>query len=274
MSNERIVTALTVLALHGLLRYSRGCASAILRWRHMAWTRLELRDRSVPPQAASLTRVGLWSVLAIALALTTLWLSTRGSGESPKSTEATFRAEQHLATATVSVRKPGSPDQPCTWQASDGRWHCGAQDFAFVGPYAGLAAGKPMRCLWLHPHAGGATTVVRWADLNLGDHVEARLRLLDDVASGPPTRLQIFAGGQSVGTLSAQDGRDHPELDVDLPVGKLRGELRLEISAADNDWRLACAEVLMTGKRRAMGEQPPVDNAGAPPPAPNHRPAP
>jgi hypothetical protein len=240
----------------------------------MAWTRLELRDRAAPPQVGAITPIGLWSVLAFAVAMATLWLSLHGGGEAPKTADATFRAEQHLATAAVSVRKPGSPDQPCTWQATDGRWHCGAQDFAFVGPYAGLAAGKPMRCLWLHPHAGGATTVVRWPDLNLGDHVEARLRLLDDVASGPPTRLQIFAGGQSIGTLSAQDGRDHPELDVDLPGGRLRGELRLEISVADNDWRLACAEVLMTGKRRAMGAQPPVDNAPAAQPALNSRPTP
>ena len=232
----------------------------------MAWTRLELRDRVAPPPAASLTPIGLWSMLALVATIAATWLSMRAGAEAPKLPDATFRAEEHLGTATVAVRKPGSPDQPCAWQPKDGRWHCGAQDFAFVGPYAGLAAGKPMRCLWLHPHPGGATTVVRWADLNLGDHVEARLRLLDDVGTGPPTRLQIFAGGQSAGTLTAADGRDHPELDVDLPTGRTRGELRLEITASDNDWRLACAEVLMTGKRRAMGEQPPVDKALPAPP--------
>ncbi len=225
----------------------------------MAWTRLELRDRTAPPQAASMTPIGLWTILALVVACAAFWLAMRANADFHKAPDATFRAEEHLSTATVAVRKPGAADVPCTWQASDGRWHCGAQDFAFVGPYAGLAAGKPMRCLWLHPHAGGATTVVRWPDLNLGDHLEARLRLLDDVASGQPTRLQIFAAGQSVGTLSASDGRDRPDLDVDLPNGRMRGELRLEIAAGDNDWRLACAEVLMTGKRRAMGEQAPID---------------
>ncbi len=225
----------------------------------MAWTRLELRDRAAPPQAASSTPIGLWTILAVAAAATAIWLTSQTTSDRQKAPDGTFRVEEHLSTAVVTVRKPGSAEQPCTWQPSDGRWHCGAQDFAFVGPYAGLAAGKPVRCLWLHPHAGGATTVVRWPDLNLGDHLEARLRLLDDVASGQPTRLQVFAAGQSVGTLSALDGRDHPDLDVDLPNGRLRGELRLEISATDNDWRLACAEVLMTGKRRAMGDQPPTD---------------
>lgn len=238
----------------------------------MAWTRLELRDRVAPRQATSVVPVGLWSMLALAVAIAALWLAQRHPAEVQKPADATFHAEERLATATVAVRKAGSPELPCTWQPADGRWHCGAQDFAFVGPYAGLAAGKPMRCLWLHPHAGGATTIVRWADLSLGDHLEARLRLLDDVASGPPTRLQIFAGGQSLGTLTAQDGRDHPDLDVDLPMGHLRGELRLEISATDNDWRLACAEVLMTGKRRAMGTLQPV-GAVARPVSPVARPA-
>ncbi len=225
----------------------------------MAWTRLELRDRTAPPQAASTTPIGLWTILTLVVAIASLWLSFRGNAENAKGPDATFRAEEHLNTATVSVRKPGSADQPCTWQPSDGRWHCGAQDFAFVGPYAGLAAGKPVRCLWLHPHAGGATTIVRWPEVNLGDHLEARFRLMDDVAAGQPTRLQIFTAGQSLGTLTVTDGRDRPDLDVDLPNGRTRGELRLEISTGNNDWRLACAEVLMTGKRRAVGEQTPLD---------------
>lgn len=227
----------------------------------MAWTRLELRDRTAPPQAASSTPIGLWSMLALVAAIAAFWLSYHEKSAHHPAPDATFRAEEHLNTALVSVRKPGAADQPCTWQPADGRWVCGAQDFAFVGPYAGVAAGKAMRCLWLHPHAAGATTIVRWPELNLGDHIEARLRLLDDVANGPPTRLQVFAGGQPVGTLSANDGRDHADLDADLPTGRMRGELRLEISTSNNDWRLACAEVLMTGKRRAIGEQAPVDKA-------------
>jgi hypothetical protein len=225
----------------------------------MAWTRLELRDRTAPPQAASTTPIGLWTILTVVVALASIWLSFRGNSENVKGVDATFRAEEHLSTATVAVRRPGAADQPCTWQAATGRWLCGAQDFAFVGPYAGLAAGKPVRCLWLHPHAGGATTVVRWSELNLGDHLEARFRLMDDVAGGQPTRLQIFAAGQSLGTLTVNDGRDHPDLDVDLPTGRTKGELRLEISAGNNDWRLACAEVLMTGKRRTITEQATID---------------
>ncbi len=225
----------------------------------MAWTRLELRDRAAPPQAASTTPIGLWTILALAVAIVAIWLSIRAGADAQKPPDATFRAEEHLAAAVVTVRKPGAPEQPCTYQASDSRWHCGAQDFAFVGAYAGLAAGKPMRCLWLHPHAGGAATIVRWPDLSLGDHLEARLRLLDDVGAGQPTRLSIFAAGNALGTLTAVDGRDHADLDVDLPNGRTRGELRIEIAAGDNDWRLACAEVLMTGKRRATGEQTPLD---------------
>ncbi len=236
----------------------------------MAWTRLELRDRAAPPQAASTTPIGLWTILALSAAIAALWLSLRAPADAQNAPDATFRAEEHLSTAVVSVRKPGSAEQPCTWQPGDGRWHCGAQDFAFVGPYAGLAAGKPIHCLWLHPHAGNAMTIVKWPELNIGDHLEARLRLLDDVASGQATRLQIFAAGQSVGTLTAMDGRDHPDLDVDLPNGRMRGELRLEISAGDNDWRLACAEVLMTGKRRAPGEQTPIDKPLARTPPAKH----
>ena len=222
----------------------------------MAWTRLELRDRTAPPQAASTTPVGLWTMLALTVAVVAFSLAVGAESESPKAPDATFRAEEHLLSAVVGIRRSGSAEQPCTWHAEDGRWHCGGQDFAFVGPYAGVAAGRPLRCMWLHPHAAGATTVVRWPELNLGDHLEAHFRLLDDVGPGQPTRLQIFASGQSIGTLVATDGRDHPDLDVDLPIGRNKGELRLEISVADNDWRLACAEVLMTGKRRGIGDAP------------------
>ena len=110
----------------------------------MAWTRLELRDRAAPPQAASTTPIGLWTILALAVAIVAIWLSIRAGADAQKPPDATFRAEEHLAAAVVTVRKPGAPEQPCTYQASDSRWHCGAQDFAFVGAYAGLAAGKPI----------------------------------------------------------------------------------------------------------------------------------
>ena len=224
----------------------------------MAWTRLELRDRTAPPQAATVTPVGLWVALVLAFLVAALVIGPPKTVDAAKRADAAFRADEHLATAKVSIKRAGGGEDPCTWDAGDGRWHCGAQDFAFVGPYAGLAGGRPERCLWLHPHPGGATTVVRWPDVNLGDHVEARLRLLDDVATGPATTLQVFAGGQLVGALTVTDGRDHPELDQDLTTGRGKGELRLEISAPGNDWRLACASVLMSGKRRAMGEAAPV----------------
>ena len=223
----------------------------------MAWTRLELRDRTLTPEAAAQTPIGLWTMLAFVVAIVAFLLSLGGDPEARKTPDATFRAEEHLRAAAVAVRRVGGQEEACTWHEVDGRWHCGGQDFAFVGPYAGLAAGRPLRCLWLHPHAGGATTVVRWPELNLGDHLEARLRLLDDVGPGQPVQLHIFASGQALGTLTAAEGRDHPDLDVDLPAGRRRGELRLEISVSENDWRLACAEVLMTGQRRGVGEPPP-----------------
>lgn len=224
----------------------------------MAWNRVELRDRTAPPQSASVTPLGLWIVVATAFAMAALVVGppdARGPAEPPT---AEFRVEDHLSTAKVAIRRSGGGEDPCTWVEADGRWHCGAQDFAFVGPYVGLAAGKPMRCLWLHPHPGGATTVIRWPELNLGDHIEARLRLLDDVATGPVTTLQIFAGEQAVGSLSVTDGREHPDMDKDLTTGRGKGELRLELTSPANDWRLACAEVLMTGRRRSVGEAAPV----------------
>lgn len=226
----------------------------------MAWTRLELRDRTSPPLAATAMPLGLWVVLTILFTIVAVVVQVKQRAETVKPPDATFRAEEHLRAAQVTIRRPGGAEDACHYADEDARWHCGAQDFAFVGGYAGLAAGRPFRCLWLHPHPGGATTVLRWPDLSLGDHLEAHLRLLDDVAPGPPTRLQVFAAGQSLGTLTASDGREHPDLDVDLHAGSGHGELRVEISAPSNDWRLACAEILMTGHRRAVGAPPaPLD---------------
>jgi hypothetical protein len=154
-----------------------------------------------------------------------------------------FSLEQHLARAQVGVRR-GDDEQRCDWRPAEHAFRCGAESYAFIGPYAGWGAGEARSCTWLHPQPGGATTVLRWSDAPWRGRLQAELALLDDVAPGAEVHLRLWAGEQEVADLHTSQGRDVAEVDQPLLVpGGSHGPLRLEVTAHDHAWRLACARV-------------------------------
>jgi hypothetical protein len=196
-------------------------------------------------------RVGLLAgLLAVyAFAATSLAVTPLRDPSPPRG----FLLDDKLAQAQVSVRAPGLPERPCTWHPGDHLFSCAQDSYAFVGPYAGYANGRAVRCTWLHPQPGGATTILRWKDVALGNHVDARLALLDEVGPGAEVRVRLLATDQPIGTLTATESREPGTLDAAVPPGPARGELRLELTAADHAWRLACVDLLMSGVRTVAG---------------------
>ena len=84
----------------------------------MAWTRLELRDRAAPPQAASTTPIGLWTILALGLA----FAAVRPDRVALRLQVAALVLAGSVATGLVpeSIRVlagKGVPDGPPGWEA-------------------------------------------------------------------------------------------------------------------------------------------------------------
>lgn len=199
-------------------------------------------------------RVGLLAGLLGVYALAACVLALSPPRDPPL--PAAFRLDDRLPQAKVTVRVPGQPERPCTWLPGDRVFSCAADSYAFVGPYAGFADGRALRCTWLHPQPGGATTILRWHDVALGDRVQARLALLDEVGPGAEVRVKVLASDQLVGTLTSTESREPALLDAPVPPGPSRGELRLELTAADHAWRLACVDLLMAGIRSVAPRGP------------------
>jgi len=204
------------------------------------------QSRQIAPQR---TRSGLLAVLLLTYAVAAFALAWSRPAE-PQSARG-FYLDTALSRARASVRAPGQAERPCVWNARDKRFSCADDAYAFIGPYAGFAAGKAVRCTWLHPLPGGATTILRWSDLALGDRVEGRVSLMEEVGMGAEVRVQIFADAQALGTMTTAESRQPGHLEADVPPGPARGELRLELTASDHAWRLACVDLLMKGTRDA-----------------------
>ncbi len=215
----------------------------------MAYVRLDdavIRSREFVPRR---TRVGLLAVLLLAYAVAAVALG-RSKPVQPEPARG-FRLDAALSKARASVRTPGQPERACVWHPGDRLFSCADDAYAFIGPYAGFVAGKAVRCTWLHPLPGGSTTLLRWPDLALGDHVEGRVSLMEDVGPGAEVRVQVFAGDHPLGTMTTAESREPGHLEAEVPPGPARGELRLELTASDHAWRLACVDLLMTGARDA-----------------------
>lgn len=161
-----------------------------------------------------------------------------------------FSLVDRLDKAQVGVMRNGK-ETACAWVANQHRFVCGGEAWAFVGIYAGMADGQSLRCVWMHPHGGGATTIMRWAKERIGNRAVGRLVLLDDVGPGADVRLKLSIDGQTIATAKTADSREVGEFDQPIPFGAAYGEVRLELSAADHGWRLACAELRTKGAREA-----------------------
>ncbi len=212
----------------------------------------------------------IFSVFLIAYAVAASTLALHPPPAIAKSKGLAWRLEDNWAQAEVHVQRRGQPEQPCAWKKGDGLFQCAEDSYAFVSPYAGYAAGQAQTCTWLHPLPGGATTILRWPKTTIGNHLQMRLALLDEVGPGTPVQLKAFVDNRQVVAVSATEGRELGFAQADLPTGPATSEFRLEIQAADNAWRLACAQVWMTGER-ALGHATPgatdkaVPAAGNPP---------
>lgn len=183
-----------------------------------------------------------------------------------------FSLVDRLEFAQVSVLRNGK-ETPCAWVGEQHRFVCGTEAWAFVGNYAGMADGQTLRCIWMHPHGGGATTIMRWAKERIGNRAVGRLVLLDDVGPGADVRLKLSIDGQTIATAKTADSREVGEFDQPILFGPAYGEVRLELSAADHGWRLACAELRTTGARETAKTAtdtptPAAEPAGAAPRGP------
>jgi hypothetical protein len=176
-----------------------------------------------------------------------------------------FVLERELPKAAVSVSVPGSTgERTCEWQLRDQRFVCGTEPWAFVGPLAGYAAGEAMRCTWMHPLPGGATTILRFRDTALGDLVTGRLALLDEVGDGADVTVRVFASGTQVVQAAVDRSRKPSDFHGNIEAGPPRGELKIELRSSDHHYRHACLALQMTGSRRAP---PAPDRAPSPNPA-------
>ena len=175
------------------------------------------------------------AVLLTLAAVLAGWLLQSHTPLADTTPPAQFVLQEAARTAKISVRK-GGQETPCPYDASSRRWQCGKDSFAFVGPYAGFAAGEPLTGWWVHPMPG-ATTVARFSAPCNGV-LHATLGLVDDAPAGARLQAQINAGDQSVGIVGVSGPLQNGTLEAVLDQGKSCA-LRVEVSAPDHAWRMA-----------------------------------
>lgn len=211
-----------------------------------------LPSRKMQPAAVSAPMpLGLYALLVLLYAgvTGTLALASPTTTARAQNVE-TFEMRDRLSGAQAYIRTAGTT-RACTWHSGDQRFTCADDPWAFIGPYAGQTDGRALRCTWMHPQAGGATTILRWNDIAMGERISGRLALMDDVGPGADVHLRVFVDESPVVDAVTPESRAAAQFDSELPPGGTRGNLRVELTAADHAWRLACAELVMTGQRRA-----------------------
>ncbi len=187
------------------------------------------------------------------------------SGPAPAvATAVVFDAMTQLAGASATIKRRG-PASPCTWLPTPGRFRCGTEAWAYVGPHAGRSGGRAVRCLWMHPQPGGATTVLRWDKVQVGANVHARAALLKGAGDGKAVSVRVLVDGRKVVSTSVKDEWRRGEADADVPPGAREADVRIEVDAGDNRWRMVCVDVWMSGTRTSgrRGRRPRLDGAGA-----------
>ncbi len=201
--------------------------------------------------------VALWVLVALVAAVAALWTGP-GAALPPAQTDAAFDLERDLGEATVVLSRP-SGEVPCPRSAADGRFRCGSEYWQFVGAYAGMSGGRPRRCTWVHPIAADATTVLRWKDQTLGQTLQAGIGLVDEAGGGAAVTMRVLTGTEELVSLSSSDSRQWASADKPLPVGRAKGDVRIEIRTSNPNLRMACIDLHMVGRRPASvraGDQP------------------
>lgn len=150
-----------------------------------------------------------------------------------------FSLQEAASSTKVAVRR-GSQESPCPFDAGSRRWVCAKDAFAFVGPYAGIAAGEVLSGWWLHPMAG-ATTVARLQVPCKGE-LHARFGLVDDAPAGSKLEARLFAADKPVGNVSVSGPLQNGTLQAVLDQGATC-ELRIEVSAPDHAWRMGVLDL-------------------------------
>ncbi len=198
--------------------------------------------------------------------------------------DVTFDALARLAEAEVHVVKKRRAT-PCAWVETPGRFRCGPDAWSQVGPYVGRLDGVAERCLWVHPQRDGAVTEVVWRDVRLGAQVQLRARLLPRSGKRSTAHVRVFVRDRRVADTSLDDEWEVGRDDAELPPGPERGEVRLEVHAQKNDWRMVCVSLQMKGRRRAKTPRTPATagrragpvrgarDSARPAPAPRAKPA-
>lgn len=159
-----------------------------------------------------------------------------------------FDALPELHRAKASVRA-GRKERGCTWLPDPGRFRCGREGWATIGPHAGRSGGKALHCLWMHPQAKGATTLLTWKSVAMGARVHARISLLKGAGDGKPVTLKVRVDERLLVSASTKDEWLRGEADAAIFPGRSSATVRLEVEASNNRWRMACVELWMTGKR-------------------------
>lgn len=150
-------------------------------------------------------------------------------------------AEQGRSTAREKPDKP-APRRMCTkhpWQ--------------WAGPFVDRFNGRAQRCIWAHPPHAPQHLELTWTAVALGDAVTVTVSLLERAGAGRPVNVRLFVDGQLLVRGSVSDPRAPAELSVAVAPGRARADVRIEIDAPDNSWRLACVRLMMHGQRQLKG---------------------
>jgi len=153
------------------------------------------------------------------------------------------------AAAEVEMVERGAR-KPCPRAAGSSVARCSDAHWNWVGPYAARFAGEPQRCIWVHPPKRGAHLAITWQAVELGDEVSATLALLPRAGPGKPVEMRLYADGAFVARTTVDDVREAGRLEVRLPPGPAKGDVKVEIDTTDPTWRLACMRLHLRGRRR------------------------
>lgn len=150
------------------------------------------------------------------------------------------RLNELLPKAEVRIVGPGGAERPCDrWMF--GRWHCGPDDWNYVGETTVVVRDRPQECIWAHPVDGAL--VIRFADVPRGATLTGK-HMLSDIAAQSDVpgdiTLDIRVDGESVSTRTQALRRGLATFRVALPEGPELMDLEFEITAETTAQRHFC----------------------------------
>ena len=183
-------------------------------------------------------------MIRVSWMVATCWLlyAVAALAEGPAHTNLAPATDLPISQLQVSVSS-GAKTHQCSRQADLGIHRCSDDVWHFVGAYAGRANGVPIKCLWSHPPKNAETMIMDFNEVELAHEVTAVLALMPGSRSGATVRAKITIDGKFVATLSTSDERKVATLSKTVPAAKAKRKLSIEISAKNNNWRLACLQI-------------------------------